>query len=793
MHWAWRIKQNSSILGILIIEILMKKYIIIIVSLFLLVINNQTINAQPLLKETVWLQTNRDIYLAGEELHYKVKLLENDTYQPSVLSKNVRIELTDVEGNKIVKKNSELENSQISDKISLPVNIRTGRYYLRAYSNWMRNFTEDEFSELEIRVLNNDDADQDSLLLRNSKVNVKIYPYSDPDDPQRLKCSVFSSNNYGEGIESEGFILSALGDTVLTFQSDKTGWTSSFYRASDISSYQAFVKGFQKDDINFELNMIHNRDKQVNSSVTKKDGYLNVKIIGANSGSDYKLLLHRKYSWSWFHTITADNNSLVFRIPLVDIPTGLSQIAVLDKENKIIFKQLWSDYNENVAKVTIEMDASNITTDSQHGFNYYSKAIFDENSTGGLHLIADRFLPETRMYNYLPGLPGWTANYKIPARKNGFEGWINANLYSDEITNYFFVSNNKSPKPPDLRDTLSIFDHYPETRGGILSGKLFNKETGKAASLANIALTVLNDNRFYSTKTDENGKFVFTFPDQNFSRDYILNYVDRYDTLWQLDIIPDYEPSKPKEKSFKAFFTPEELKFLKSQKLNIKLRNLYSIEAENKLLSGTDTFKMEELFYGKPEITIEVQDYVRLSDVREVIFEVVPSVIVRKQNNKYILNVTGDYLHSSTYPTLVLFDGIPIYDYDELLNLPPERIKSIEAKNNFYIHGNAIFEGVISIRSVNNDFGGLNFPETAILSTLHLPGKAVNESVRTPRSKSEGIPNLDDILVWENLKGISTGKSSIYFNNNPEKYILSVYGYDRDGKWNTGRLILNVR
>ena len=114
-------------------------------------------------------------------------------------------------------------------------------------------------------------------------------------------------------------------------------------------------------------------------------------------------------------------------------------------------------------------------------------------------------------------------------------------------------------------------------------------------------------------------------------------------------------------------------------------------------------------------------------------------------------------------------------------------------KNNFYIHGNAIFEGIIYIRSVNNDFGGLSFPETAIVSTLHLPEQAINEPVRAQGSESKGVPNLDDILVWENLKNPSTEKSNIYFNNNPGKYILSVYGYSWDGKWNSGRLILNVR
>lgn len=771
----------------------MKKYIIIIFSLLQLTIISNKISAQTLLRETVWLQTNRDIYIAGEELHYKINLLENDTYQPSVLSKNVRLELLDVDGNKIIKKNFELINSQLSNTFSLPINLITGTYYLRAYSNWMRNFPKEEFSELKLRILNSYDATQNTFLLKNSRVNIQIFPYSDPDNPKRLKCSIFSTNNYGDGIESEGFILSSPIDTVLTFHSDKTGWASSFYNATDSSRYQAFVKGFQKDDLSFQLNTTHNRDKEINSSVTKRDGFLNVEIKGVKTGNEYKLLLHRKYSWSWFHRITADNNSLIFHIPLKDIPTGLSQIAVLDEGNKIIFKQLWSDYNENVSAVSIEMDTSKISTDSQQNFNFNSDAFFDKNKTSGLQLIADKYLPDTKMHIYLPGLPGWPANYEIPASKNGFEGWINATLYPDEITNYFFISDHQSPNPLSLNDTIGFLGHYPETKGGILSGKLYSSETGKTVSFKNIALSVLNDNRFYSTRTDNKGKFVFAFPEQNSSKDYILNYVDSYDSLWQLEILPDYQPSKPRQKKVSAVFTQEELKFLKMQNLNMQLRNLYYSETGNSAQKEAGTLKMEDLFYGKSDVTVMVEDYVRLSNVREVILEVVPNVYVRKQNNKYVLNVSGDKLNASNYPTLVLFDEIPIFDFDELLQLPPERIKSIEVKTNFYIHGNAIFEGIINISSVNNDLGGLNLPETAILSTMQLPEKVANESLRSQKSESKGLPNLDDILVWEDLKNKLTGKNSIYFNNNKGKYILSIYGYDGSGKWNSGKLILNVQ
>ncbi len=59
------------------------------------------------------------------------------------------------EGTELEKKLFFAQNGVVSGSIDLGTNVEPGSYYLRAYTNWMNNFPEDEsFVALPINVVN---------------------------------------------------------------------------------------------------------------------------------------------------------------------------------------------------------------------------------------------------------------------------------------------------------------------------------------------------------------------------------------------------------------------------------------------------------------------------------------------------------------------------------------------------------------------------------------------------------------------------------------------------------------
>jgi hypothetical protein len=108
----------------------------------------------PNFRETVWLQTGRDFFVPGETVEFSAFVLEKDTYHLSELSRFLRVELVNQKGEVLSRRNLERNVNGFSGKIILDPSLTSGWYFIRAYTNWMRNFPVAEFTLHRIKVIN---------------------------------------------------------------------------------------------------------------------------------------------------------------------------------------------------------------------------------------------------------------------------------------------------------------------------------------------------------------------------------------------------------------------------------------------------------------------------------------------------------------------------------------------------------------------------------------------------------------------------------------------------------------
>ena len=105
-------------------------------------------------RETIWISTPGSIFVPGERVPFSLTLLEQDTYRHSELSRFARVELLDRDGNKLSVMTLALVNSMADGFFSLPGNLKSGVYYIRAYTNWMRNFPASDYPFVTLKVIN---------------------------------------------------------------------------------------------------------------------------------------------------------------------------------------------------------------------------------------------------------------------------------------------------------------------------------------------------------------------------------------------------------------------------------------------------------------------------------------------------------------------------------------------------------------------------------------------------------------------------------------------------------------
>jgi len=117
----------------------------------------------------------------------------------------------------------------------------------------------------------------------------------------------------------------------------------------------------------------------------------------------------------------------------------------------------------------------------------------------------------------------------------------------------------------------------------------------------------------------------------------------------------------------------------------------------------------ETVFGTKPDLTYNLDEYRQFLTVREVLLEYV--LCVRKINNNGIpqLIVRREQDHyNSSLPTLVLIDGIPAGDTEQLLNYDARRIHYINIYGGQYTFGNGVYNGILSFVTRSGQL--TNFP-----------------------------------------------------------------------------------
>ncbi len=105
----------------------------------------------------------------------------------------------------------------------------------------------------------------------------------------------------------------------------------------------------------------------------------------------------------------------------------------------------------------------------------------------------------------------------------------------------------------------------------------------------------------------------------------------------------------------------------------------------------------ETLFGTKPDITYNLDEYRQFLTVREALLEYVTNVVRKKVNGVTRLFVLREQEHNeSSLPTLVLIDGMPVSDTEQLLNYDARRLHYINIYGGQYTFGDGIYNGIIS-------------------------------------------------------------------------------------------------
>lgn len=332
----------------------------------------------------------------------------------------------------------------------------------------------------------------------------------------------------------------------------------------------------------------------------------------------------------------------------------------------------------------------------------------------------------------------------------------------------------------------------PETRGITLSGSVQQDQSGEPAPFAIVYLSSLGGkNEFYSTYSDENGKFYFALTDGEGEREYFISssLQERSDLSLLVDQDFSTSPVRLPSLPLQTFRTDPDL--VSELSLNAQIREQYQTDH---MTDKPDTTGSSSWFYGHPDVIVHFEDYIQLPDMAEYFSEVIPQVSLRRSSGIRAFRVHGNHPDLQYFQPLVMVDGVAVFDVESVLDIPPRAVDRVEILTAPYIRGNVTFGGIVHLITRNGNMGYMDLPASGLLLSYQ---KFASLSARglPLEPDGSGIPDVRNTLYWNPSLILTPGQASRLSLHAPETggtYEIRILGYGPSGQCFEERLTFRV-
>jgi hypothetical protein len=352
-------------------------------------------------------------------------------------------------------------------------------------------------------------------------------------------------------------------------------------------------------------------------------------------------------------------------------------------------------------------------------------------------------------------------------------------------SNIFSTSELLSDDVNEINLIEGVPVYLPELEGHIISGYMRMKETDEPLKNINVSLAFVGKiARCQFGKTDENGEFNFIVKEtgideiviQPLSSGISGYYVELKQPF--CDIFNKYKPE--------AFYLDSsKIVEINNAIVSMQINNIYEPFRQNKTKVSKTIIPD---FYGKPENTILMSDYIELTSIREVVKEIIPNVYTVKKNGKYNFKLINKFNQPFENKPLVLVDGVPIYDIEKVLSINSKEIEKADITNTRYFYSDNIFDGIVSFITKKGNLSSMEF-DNSIFRQVYERCQIQNDFYSPDYSsdilRDSRIPDFRNTLYWNpNLHTRKDGKTEIEFFTSDEsaEYTIVVEGITPGGK-----------
>jgi hypothetical protein len=746
--------------------------------------------SQNSLQEKLYMHSDKDVYLAGEICWFKIYNVDAFFHRPLDLSKIAYVELLDKNNKSILQAKIPLKEACGNGSLHFPVLIESGKYKLRAYTNWMKNFSADYFFEKVITVINSRKIYEGDVAPRNERYDLNLFPEGgNLVNGIESKVAFSISEQGGKGVLAEGVVVNDKADTVVKFNTFKFGIGSFLFTPEKGRLYKAVVRLPNGDGITRELPIASN-EGYVMRLITEEDNQIKVTIGSSiNNTAPIYLFTHTRGIIKSVLKSDVNNGFATFLVEKNKLGNGISHLTVFNNKRQPVCERLFFKYPEEMVMLDIKTEKPaykvrekiniNINATNRNG------SVENANMSMAVYRIDSlQELDEMNINNYL-----WLSSDLMGTIESpGYYFGSNDSTVKQAMDNLMLTHGWRRFKWEDVvKNNRPVFEFVPECNGHIIKARITKTGTGLAGNEITGFLSVPSTKtQFRIATSNANGFVQFDMKDFYNQGEIIVQTNSNLDSFYSIEIFNPFS-LKYSNKHFPAFsLLQTNSGALLKHHISTQIQNTYlSDKVKQFVYPAVDT----NAFYVKPDATYILDNYVRFTSIEEVLREYVSQVNVRRRDGQFHLPV-ADALRKRFFESdpLLLLDGVPIFDINKFMNYDPLKIRKLEVMGRQYYLGNMYYEGIANFVTYKGNLEGYELdPHATVIDYegLQLQREFFSPSYETEQQLTTRLPDFRQLLYWSpNINTNEKGwqHTSFYSSDQSGQYVVILQALSDNGK-----------
>ena len=476
-------------------------------------------------REIPFLHLNKTSFISGEEIWFQAYVLEQNSNKLHPTTSNLYVSVFDDQG--ILKQQQlvNIKNGIGNGNIAIDSSFPSGSYYIKASTNWMRNFKEDNAYTQKIKVVSSEKKEITNKSSQKNYFDFQLFPEGGhliADAKNSIGLLIKDIDNNGVKIK-KGVIKNRKGEIIGQFSNNDFGLSvkNIFVPKNEILTFEATLPSgkiiekqtpFPKEN-GITINVKRFKEHFILNIITNKTS---LKVLNSKK---YRIFVHNTRSFkNLYFTFNKKSTNYLLGLNKKDLPNGINIITVFNENNTPVLERLiYNEFNEDISE-KINTNILKTTTDSLF--------VSISNNSNQKIKISTSFLPLKSKAN--------NSKHTIKSAVL-LKPYIKGNI---ENVSYYFTNNTNRLKNLDALlltqgwskyDWNSIFNSPPKTNFNFKNGIDITVKFNQSIKPEQTVLVFSGDNNIIKNIKPTNNTFILknTFVKKNTNIEFTLREKNR--------------------------------------------------------------------------------------------------------------------------------------------------------------------------------------------------------------------------------------------------------------------------